>query len=344
MASERESLRSDLLAWMAGGTGSFEKFSLRLYQFQFAHNAPYRAYCEALGHTPTHATSWEEVPAVPADAFKSGLPLCCFPPAQAVRTFLTSGTTGEVPGQHHFRELTLYQAAVHGGWRHAKLPACSEAFFASRPPTETPASSLTTMFGFLAPDEDPRRWLATPDHTFDLSLLRSRARNTTPILLFGTTLSLLHLTEASPPLPLPPGSSIFQTGGSKGLRDHHDPHHASKRIHSHFHLPEDRLINEYGMTELSSQFYYEQSSHGHLAPPWMRVRVINPSNNLPVAPGETGYLIAQDLANLDSVQAVRTQDFARAIDHSHFELLGRDPGALPRGCSRASDSFFQSSP
>jgi hypothetical protein len=96
------------------------------------------------------------------------------------------------------------------------------------------------------------------------------------------------------------------------------------------------------MTELSSQCYAIGPDAVFSCPPWMRMQVIDPATNQPLPPGRPGYLVLYDLANLDSVLAIRTRDFATAIDQSCFHLLGRDPGALPRGCSRASDDFFQS--
>jgi hypothetical protein len=48
-----------------------------------------------------------------------------------------------------------------------------------------------------------------------------------------------------------------------------------------------------------------------------------------------------DLANLWSAQAVLTQDLAIAKPDGGFLLLGRDPNALPRGCSRAMDELIQ---
>ena len=47
-----------------------------------------------------------------------------------------------------------------------------------------------------------------------------------------------------------------------------------------------------------------------------------------------------DLANLGSVLAIQTQDLAVAREDGTFELLGRDPAALPRGCSRAADEML----
>ena len=91
------------------------------------------------------------------------------------------------------------------------------------------------------------------------------------------------------------------------------------------------------MTELSSQFYTHGVGAEHIAPAWTKTRVINPLTGEDSAPGAPGHLAIYDLANLYSVSALQTQDLAIAGENSSFTLLGRDPSALPRGCSRAAD-------
>ena len=51
--------------------------------------------------------------------------------------------------------------------------------------------------------------------------------------------------------------------------------------------------------------------------------------------------VSGDIANLNSVLAIRTQDLGTVMDEHHFHLLGREQNAAARGCSRASDAFFQ---
>jgi hypothetical protein len=51
-------------------------------------------------------------------------------------------------------------------------------------------------------------------------------------------------------------------------------------------------------------------------------------------PGREGIARFVDLANVDSAVAIQTADRIRHVDGG-IELLGRTPGAPPRGCSLA---------
>ena len=74
-------------------------------------------------------------------------------------------------------------------------------------------------------------------------------------------------------------------------------------------------------------------------PPWARVVPVDPETLAPVADGAVGIARIEDLANVDSAFAVLTQDRVRRIG-TGFELLGRAPGAPPRGCSIALDEML----
>jgi hypothetical protein len=100
------------------------------------------------------------------------------------------------------------------------------------------------------------------------------------------------------------------------------------------------MLNEYGMTELSSQFYSVGLGMPHTAGSWVRAVVIDPESGREVPVDSPGILRIVDLANLGSVLAIETQDLAvRRLEG--FELLGRDPAALPRGCSREADELLR---
>ena len=107
----------------------------------------------------------------------------------------------------------------------------------------------------------------------------------------------------------------------------------------HLGLGENEVWNEYGMTEISSQFYSRGISNPHRGAPWVRALVIDPESGRECAEGETGSLRILDLANVGSCCAVQTRDLAVRKGEA-FELLGRDPAALPRGCSRLADEVL----
>jgi hypothetical protein len=128
----------------------------------------------------------------------------------------------------------------------------------------------------------------------------------------------------------------METGGYKGSGREIPKPELYAMFGEYLELAPDDIINEYSMTELSSQFYARGLGRAHEGAPWVRAIVINPETSSEVKVGETGVLRIFDLANLGSVLAIETRDLAIRREHG-FELLGRDPGALPRGCSRVAD-------
>ena len=98
----------------------------------------------------------------------------------------------------------------------------------------------------------------------------------------------------------------------------------------------------WAMTELCSQRYESVlrdrfagrslDTRRLVAPPWLRTRVLDPDTLAPVPAGETGLLCHHDLANAGSVSVVLTEDLGRSVSDDGIEIVGRVPGAPPRGC------------
>jgi len=313
--------------------GFFEEILPQLHALHHARNAPYRTFCQSLGVDEAVA-HWRQIPCVPQAAFKHA-DLRSFAAAETAKTFRTSGTTGEVYGQHHFRTLDIYETAVREGWRRAGLP--SGPFLVIAPdPDEAPHSSLSHMLATLAPRE---AFVAAGGH-IDVARLRAASG---PVCLLGTALGFLHLIEklGGDHLALPAGSTAMETGGYKGSGRQITRVGLYAMIGKKLGLAPDNIINEYGMTELSSQFYAQGPQGLHQGPLWARAVVVDPVTLQDVAEGETGILLIYDAANVGSVVGIRTQDLAIRRGGA-FELLGRDPAVLPRGCSRAADEWLAS--
>ncbi len=319
---------------MRGGDGDFAAMALEVFRYQFGANLAYRNYCESLGKHAESVSSWREIPAVPTDVFKlSGTAMRCFPDAEVKGFFMTSGTTREVKGKHEYRDLELYEAAVKGGWRELGLPEINKPWFFSQNVKDAPHSSLVRMFDLLDKEGE---WLIDTDG----KLLSEKFSPNGVAAVLGTSLALLRFCEESEPIELLDGSWIFETGGSKGLRKSHTPVEVRQRLSDHFSLPESRILNEYGMTELFSQFYKWGNAEAHQGPAWTAIRVVDVFSGNQAADGEVGYLEIIDLANLDTVSAMRTQDLAIATGERSYILIGRDPAAVARGCSRGVDALL----
>ncbi|MEI8233212.1 MAG: hypothetical protein WCH57_00850 [Verrucomicrobiota bacterium] len=315
---------------------AFSTLALEIFRFQREHNAPYRQFCK-YQKTPAELTAWRKIPAVPAGAFRQAK-LLSFPAAETVTSFRTSGTTGEGYGSHHFHSLRLYETSILAAWKALELPSLPQILLTQRP-GDAPHSSLCHMMGTLGA-LGAQTWCIDASGRLDLAALR-RASAVGPVLLLGTALAFLHLFERleEERLELAPGSLAMETGGYKGTGRTLAKPELYARFGRTLGLEPDAILNEYSMTELSSQWYTRGLGRPHHGPAWTRALVIDPETGREAPEGGHGVLRLFDLANLGSVLAIQTQDLAIRRG-AGFELLGRDPTALPRGCSRSADELL----
>jgi hypothetical protein len=179
--------------------------------------------------------------------------------------------------------------------------------------------------------------------------LEQAAERDVAVVLCGTALALVHLLEAMESadqrIALSEGSRVMETGGFKGRSRELPRDLLYQRLHRSLDIPPGRIVNQYGMTELGSQFYDSVLRHPgtprrKLGPPWARVRLIDPESGDEAPDGEIGVVTVLDLANTGSVLAIQSADLGRALGDG-FEVLGRQPGAEARGCSIAADEMLE---
>jgi hypothetical protein len=346
---ERALLHRDARALIEAGAGTedWSTFGARVLQFQYANNPHVRRLCDARGLNAASLTL-ANAPAVPTDVFK--LARCFSGDAlEITRSFRTSGTTlSGQRGAHHFADVETYRlGALAFGTQ--MLLRDKERVVWSLHPAEVHAreSSLAFMISsflqqcsvegaqtFFEGDLDQGKIL--------LDELEA-SRSARPVLLMATSFALVHLLDACTArgvarLELPPDSLVMQTGGFKGRSREVSASELAKALAALFVLPEAAMVSEYGMTELSSQFY-AVGSNVFQEPPWASVLPVDPVTLLPVPDGHVGVARIVDLLNIDSACVLLTHDQVRRTG-AGFELLGRLPSAEARGCSIAMDELL----
>jgi hypothetical protein len=330
-----------------------------VFAHQYACNAPYRAFCDRRGATPETVTGWNDVPAVPTDAFKAAA-LVCGDPSAAAAVFRTSGTTQglERRGEHIVPDLALYDAALRAGFSAHLLPDGARPVVLSLVPSpaDLPDSSLSHMVGEVMRDfgAEGSGWFVSADggiaHAGLSAALRAAEAEGTPVCIPGTAFAFVHWLDAlgagGERFRLPEGSRVMDTGGFKGRAREVTREELYAAIHDRLGIAPAWCVNEYGMTEMSSQFYdgvagsaAAPADRVHAAPAWVRTRATDPETLRPLPHGQVGVLRHCDLANLGSVMAIQTADLGFSTPDG-FRVLGRATGAEARGCSIAMDDLL----
>jgi hypothetical protein len=348
-----ERVRAVVRAFERGEAGEpFEALAVDIARFQASTVPGYARLCAARGLSPADIVRAKDAPAVPADAFKLAN-VFAFDPPSAIATFRTSGTTVGARGSHSFRDLGTYDAGALAFGRRMLLGDMKRASVLVLGPSDVdmPDSSLAHMCALFgrAFDDDAGFFLTKGE--LDIGAFRARVASLPrepAALVLATSFALVHLIDAlgGEVLPLPPRSHVMQTGGFKGRSREVAQDELRRDAARVFGVGERSVVGEYGMTELSSQFYEGTAVDPgarpgvYLEPPWARVVPVHGASLEPVPDGEVGLARIEDLANVDSAFAVLTQDRVRRVPGG-FELLGRMAGATPRGCSIAIEEMLE---
>jgi phenylacetate-coenzyme A ligase PaaK-like adenylate-forming protein len=341
-------IKQEILALIARGVAKptsddeFNALASRLFAHQFERCEVYRRYCEKVGCSPKNVTQWTEIPAVPTAAFKE-FDIATFPIEQARAVFHTSGTTKSRAGRHFLLSTDVYDAAILPNFAAALLPdgAKLPIFVLTPSPKDAPHSSLSHMMGVVV------REFGAPNSEFFIKngelladKLCAALQKNQPVMLLGAAFSFVHFFEHCERekffAKLPDGSRAMETGGFKGRAREISSGELYAMFEKFLGIPAEKIVNEYGMTELSSQFYGAPDKN---SPPWTRVQIIDPQTGREAAEGNRGLIRIFDLANVYSVVAIQTEDIGIAIGDK-FRVLGRATGAEARGCSIAMDELL----
>jgi hypothetical protein len=352
------SLDDRIARYMTGAPdeAAFERLVRELFAYQYERNAPYRTFCDRVGRRPADVAGWRDVPPVSAASF-SDARLACFPPERSALTFVSSGTTSSGRASRHELDATaLYSTSLEEYYRAMVLPDAAgmrHVFFAP-PFTEAPQSSLSFMlFAIEARFGSPDSGFYLRGDALDLDGLARALRSDEACVVFGTAFAFVHFfdrcREDGARYRLAHGSRVVETGGFKGKSREVARDVLYGWFEEFLAVPRSMCVSEYGMCELGSQWYDANIADAiqnrarrdqvKIGPHWTRTMIVDPVTADEVAAGAPGLLRIFDLSNRGSVAAVLTGDLARARDGG-IEIIGRHPGALPKGCSISADTVL----
>jgi len=270
---------------------------------------------------------WQDIPAVPVALFKS-LPVGTVNPGRERHLFRTSGTTGTGQGVHRMRSTALYDRGALG-WMRACVPgAPSHVIALMTDPAQAPDSSLAHMVALFSP---PTRasWHIREGRLRVDEIDAAIRGSHKPVFLAATAFAMAEWLDSEVP-KLPARSVVMITGGFKGREHKLDDRALYDAVRGR--LAPDRLVTEYGMTELSSQLWGTPDSP-YRPPPWLRVVAVDPQTGDILPPRTSGQLRFYDLCNLDGSLGIETLDRGIIHDDGSVSLQGRLTGAPVRGCS-----------
>lgn len=343
---------------------AFNELALAIFVAQYDSNPLYRRLCEIRAVSPTDVAHWRDIPAAPADLFK----VAQRPSSSAAEPeleFFSSGTSQGIEhrSRHHVTSSATYRAAARAQFERMVLPDTPgpmSVLVLGPTRASHPHSSLAQMYDWCAADYGNGTQATTFDANggFDLAgavqWLQEAADKSAPVLVLSVSSALSavidELRKRGLELRLPADSRIVDTGGNK-------PSAAGSRVMSakgllkacwrYLHVAAYLCVNEYGMTEMLSQFYDDALlsrfdgrllPRSKVGPHWVRTTIVDPVTLQPVTEGEPGLLRHLDLANWESISCIQTLDLGRSCGRG-FHILGRASGAEARGCSQILESI-----
>lgn len=310
-------------------TGNFREIALEVFRYQARSNPVYAEYLQYLGVEPKTVRTLPEIPFLPIQLFKT----YALQSGQwtASRTFTSSGTTGDQTSSHLLRDEAWYRSNARRGFEHFYGPLENYCILALLPAyLERSGSSLVFMADdFIRQSKYAESGFFLKDYAGLIQKLKNCREQGIPVLLIGVSFALWDLAEQH---PLDLGNTIImETGGMKGRRREITREELHDILKTAFRLK--AIHSEYGMTELLSQAYSQGAGLFRPAP---TMRVLSREITDPLAPqrlGKTGALNIIDLANLDTVSFIATDDLGRVYEDASFEILGRLDASDLRGCN-----------
>ncbi len=313
---------------MRANSGNFDELALSIFHFQYAHNAIYRQYCDALRIDVQRIARLVDIPFLPISFFKTHKVMTGEKPAGLV--FESSGTTADTPARHYVADAAIYRQSLLSGFEAFYGPPSDYAILALLPSyLERGNASLVYMAKALMEAG------GHADNGFYInewaqlhSTLARLNKTGQKVLLLGVTFALLDFAAVHPMLLA--NTIVMETGGMKGRREELTRTEVHNILKQQWQL--HNIHSEYGMTELLSQAY-AHSDGIFTCTNTMRVFVRDINDPFEIAATGQGALNIIDLANIYSCSFIATDDIGHLAPDGTFHVLGRLDHSALRGCS-----------
>lgn len=306
----------------------FAKTSLQLFAFQYENNSIYQQFCKLLKKYPENVHQLADIPFLPIQFFKSHKLLSGNGIAEAV--FSSSGTTGETTSKHYVTDLSVYSKSYMNAFS-SFYGTIEDYLVLGLLPSylEREGSSLIYMVNDFIQKSKYAESGFFLNEMESLKCILQKYDGKRKILLIGVSFALLDFVEQFQ-FKLT-STIIMETGGMKGRRKEMIREELHDILKSGFGV--SHIHSEYGMTELLSQAYSKGDGIFN-CPSSMKIMIRNTDNPLEILGNhQSGGINIIDLANVNSVAFIATQDLGKQIGDNQYQILGRFDNSDVRGCN-----------
>lgn len=310
-------------------SSQFEEITMAVFAYQAAHNPLYARFLALLRRLPAQVKRVEDIPFLPISFFKTHTVQSAEWTADT--EFSSSATTGQTPARHLVRSQDFYLDNTRRGFSQFYGNPADWCVLALLPSyLERSGSSLVAMADdWIKRSKYPESGFFLHDFEALAARIRHCQEQQIPTILLGVSFALLDFAAAFP-MDLQ-GITVMETGGMKGRRREITRAELHETLKNAFQLAQ--IHSEYGMTELLSQAYLSKGERFYPAPT-MQVHTAEINDPFSWVPyGRSGVLNIIDLANIDSVSFIATDDLGRVYEDGSFEVIGRLDAAERRGCN-----------
>jgi len=308
---------------------NFEEEALRVFHYQAKECSVYKKFIKLLGIDSDDIHAIKDIPFLPIQFFKSHSIISGN--SSVEETFLSSGTTGTNQSRHLVTNVSLYEKSYLKAFQQFYGEVNDYTVLALLPSyLERNGSSLIYMVeDLIKKSNNPNSGFYLHNHLELFEKLQEQEKKKKKTILIGVSFALLDFIEQF--TCSLKHTIVMETGGMKGKRKEMIREELHAELKKGFGV--DCIHSEYGMTELLSQAYFNDSQKFN-CPPWMKILIRDTEDALSLLSTEkSGGINVIDLANINSCSFIATQDLGKVYSNGQFDVLGRFDNSDIRGCN-----------